>query len=212
MTTQLDGAKTRFLPFNRSYNNGRGGNPPAVNDVRTFYLWREILTCVSLLEIIGRFLYLSRTEHKVRDGSGFRHITMEKLIFPRFHQLEAVRQLVAHANNHGAGRNYLTQHSAGSGKSNTIAWLAHQLACLHNTADEKIFLFVIVITDRIVLDRQLQETIAHFEQTAGVVKKIDKDTRQLSEALAANVPIIIITIQNFPPCAEQYPPPGSSGR
>ena len=197
MTTKLEGEGTRFLPFNRGFNDGKG-NPPVENDVRTAYLWREVLGKDSLMELIGRFLHLSREERKVRLNSGFRYITTESIIFPRFHQLDAVRKLIAHTKAHGAGRNYLIQHSAGSGKSNTIAWLAHHLASLHNAADEKIFNSVIIVTDRVVLDRQLQETVAQFEQTDGVVQKIDKDTHQLTAALAANVPIIITTIQKFP--------------
>lgn len=197
MTTKLDGENTRFLPFNRGFNDGKG-NPPVENDVRTAYLWREVLRKDSLMELIGRFLHLSREERKIRTNSGFRRIPSESMIFPRFHQLDAVRKLIAHTKTHGAGKNYLIQHSAGSGKSNTIAWLAHHLASLHNAEDEKIFNSVIIVTDRVVLDRQLQETVAQFEQTDGVVQKIDKDTHQLTAALAANVPIIITTIQKFP--------------
>ena len=197
MTTKLEGENTRFLPFNRGFNDGKG-NPPVENDVRTTYLWREVLHKDSLMELIGRFLHLSREERKIRTDSGFRYITSESMIFPRFHQLDAVRKLIAHTKTHGAGKNYLIQHSAGSGKSNTIAWLAHHLASLHNANDEKIFNSVIIVTDRVVLDRQLQETVAQFEQTDGVVQKIDKDTHQLTAALAANVPIIITTIQKFP--------------
>lgn len=197
MTTKLEGENTRFLPFNRGFNDGKG-NPPVENDVRTAYLWREVLRKDSLMELIGRFLHLSREERKIRTDSGFRYITSESMIFPRFHQLDAVRKLIAHTKTHGAGKNYLIQHSAGSGKSNTIAWLAHHLASLHNADDEKIFNSVIIVTDRVVLDSQLQETVAQFEQTDGVVQKIDKDTHQLTAALAANVPIIITTIQKFP--------------
>lgn len=197
MTTKLEGENTRFLPFNRGFNDGKG-NPPVENDVRTAYLWREVLRKDSLMELIGRFLHLSREERKIRTNSGFRYITSESMIFPRFHQLDAVRKLIGHTKTHGAGKNYLIQHSAGSGKSNTIAWLAHHLASLHNAEDEKIFNSVIIVTDRVVLDRQLQETVAQFEQTDGVVQKIDKDTHQLTAALAANVPIIITTIQKFP--------------
>lgn len=197
MTTKLEGENTRFLPFNRGFNDGKG-NPPVENDVRTAYLWREVLRKDSLMELIGRFLHLSCENRKIRTNSGFRRIPSESMIFPRFHQLDAVRKLIAHTKTHGAGKNYLIQHSAGSGKSNTIAWLAHHLASLHNTEDEKIFNSVIIVTDRVVLDRQLQETVAQFEQTDGVVQKIDKDTHQLTAALAANVPIIITTIQKFP--------------
>ena len=197
MTTKLDGESTFFLPFNRGFNDGKG-NPPIAGDVRTAYLWREILSRDSLLDLVGRFLHLSKEEVKVKSGAGFRYMTKETMIFPRFHQLDAVRQLVAHAKTHGAGKNYLIQHSAGSGKSNTIAWLAHHLSSLHNENDEKIFHSVIVVTDRVVLDRQLQATVAQFEKTQGVVQKIDKDTHQLATALAGNVPIIITTIQKFP--------------
>lgn len=197
MTTKLEGEGTRFLPFNRGFNDGKG-NPPVENDVRTAYLWREVLRKDSLMELIGRFLHLSCENRKIRTNSGFRRIPSESMIFPRFHQLDAVRKLIAHTKTHGAGKNYLIQHSAGSGKSNTIAWLAHHLASLHNAEDEKIFNSVIIVTDRVVLDRQLQETVAQFEQTDGVVQKIDKDTHQLTAALAANVPIIITTIQKFP--------------
>ena len=197
MTTKLDGENTRFLPFNRGFNNGKG-NPPADGDVRTAYLWRSVLQRGSLLELIGRFLHISKSESKIRTDGGFRYITTESLIFPRFHQLDAVRKLVAHSKEHGAGKNYLIQHSAGSGKSNTIAWLAHHLSSLHNADDEKIFNSVIIVTDRVVLDRQLQETVAQFQQTDGVVQKIDENTHQLAAALAANVPIIITTIQKFP--------------
>ena len=197
MTTELKGEDTKFLPFNRGFNDGRD-NPPVNDDVRTAYLWREILPKDSLMELIGRFLHLSREERKIRTNSGFRYITTESMIFPRFHQLDAVRKLVSHAKINGAGKNYLIQHSAGSGKSNTIAWLAHHLSSLHNANNEKIFHSVIIVTDRVVLDRQLQETVAQFEQTDGVVKKIDKDTHQLTAAIASNIPIIITTIQKFP--------------
>ena len=197
MTTKLDGENTRFLPFNRGFDDGKG-NPPVEGDVRTCYLWRDILPKASVLEIIGRFLHLQKEEKKIRTEAGFRYVTHEAMIFPRYHQLDAVRQLVAHSKEHGAGKNYLIQHSAGSGKSNTIAWLAHQLSSLHNADDDKIFHSVIVITDRVVLDRQLQDTVAQFGQTDGVVQKIDEDTHQLTRALAGNVPIIITTIQKFP--------------
>ncbi|MCP3896842.1 DEAD/DEAH box helicase family protein, partial [Moraxella sp.] len=142
--------------------------------------------------------HLQKEEKKIRTEAGFRYVTHEAMIFPRYHQLDAVRQLVAHSKEYGAGKNYLIQHSAGSGKSNTIAWLAHQLSSLHNADDDKIFHSVIVITDRVVLDRQLQDTVAQFGQTDGVVQKIDEDTHQLTRALAGNVPIIITTIQKFP--------------
>ena len=120
------------------------------------------------------------------------------MIFPRYHQLDSVRKLEAHARAAGPGTNYLIQHSAGSGKSNSIGWLAHRLASLHNDRDEKVFDSVAVITDRLVLDRQLQDTIYHFEHKQGVVQKIDVNSAQLAEALVAGTPIIITTLQKFP--------------
>lgn len=197
MTTKLDGEKTHFLPFNKGFHNG-AGNPPVKDNVRTCFLWQEILVKDSLMDIIGRFLHLSTELKKVRTDAGFIYQTKETMIFPRYHQLDAVRKLIKHSKSHGAGHNYLIQHSAGSGKSNTIAWLAHHLASMHNDSDEKVFHSIIVITDRVVLDRQLQETIVQFEHKDGVVQKIDENTLQLTHALAANVPIIITTIQKFP--------------
>ena len=120
------------------------------------------------------------------------------MIFPRYHQLQAVREMVAAAGSEGVGHNYLVEHSAGSGKSNTIGWLAHRLSSLHNEQDERIFDSVVVITDRVVLDRQLQNTIYQFDHRQGVVQKIDEDSRQLAEALESGVPIIITTLQKFP--------------
>ena len=127
-----------------------------------------------------------------------RRITREDMVFPRYHQLDCVRKLIAHARSVGAGANYLVQHSAGSGKSNSIAWLAHRLSSLHNDQDDKVFDSVIVITDRLVLDRQLQDTIYQFEHKQGVVVKIDEDSSQLAASLAAGTPIIITTLQKFP--------------
>ncbi|WP_373766927.1 type I restriction endonuclease subunit R [Glaesserella sp.] len=197
MTTKLDGENTYFLPFNRG-NQGGKGNPPVEGNVKTAYLWEDILTRHSFLEIIARFLHLNVEEKKVRTESGLRLLQKETMIFPRFHQLDAVRKLIAHSREYGAGKNYLIQHSAGSGKSNTIAWLAHQLSSLHDVDDKKIFNSVIVVTDRVVLDRQLQATISQFEHKDGVVQKIEQDSKQLALAIASDVPIIITTIQKFP--------------
>ncbi len=120
------------------------------------------------------------------------------MIFPRYHQLDSVRRMVADARERGVGNNYLVQHSAGSGKSNSIAWLAHRLATLYNEKDEKIFDSVVVVTDRLVLDQQLQDTIYQFEHKQGVVKKIELDSNQLAQALLSRVPVIITTLQKFP--------------
>lgn len=197
MTTELKGAETYFLPFNQGHNRG-AGNPPAAGNWKTHYLWDEVLTRDSLLDILQRFMHLDVRERRVETSSGFRTIRKETMIFPRHHQLDAVRKLVGHARANGAGRNYLIQHSAGSGKSNSIAWLAHRLAGLHDASDEKLFHSVVVITDRRVLDQQLQNTIYQFEHKTGVVEKIDENTQQLARALSSGTPIIISTIQKFP--------------
>ena len=197
MTTQLKGSETEFLPFNRGNNHG-AGNPPAAGNWKTHYLWDEVLQADSLLEILQRFMHLEVKERQVRTDKGARTVRKETMIFPRYHQLDCVRRLVAHARANGAGRNYLVQHSAGSGKSNSIAWLAHRLASLHDERDEKVFHSVIVVTDRRVLDQQLQSTIYQFEHKTGVVQKIDEDTRQLARALSQGTPVVITTIQKFP--------------
>jgi type I restriction enzyme, R subunit len=198
MTTKLGGTSTHFLPFNKGDRHG-AGNPLGENgDYLTSYLWLEVLQKDSLLEILAKFLHLETKETKIPTASGIKYQTKETLIFPRYHQLDVVRKLIAHTKQHQAGHNYLIQHSAGSGKSNSIAWLAHRLANLHDNSDTKIFQTVIVITDRTVLDRQLQDTIYQFEHKAGVVQKIDENTQQLTKALRDGVPIIITTIQKFP--------------
>ena len=190
MTTRLQNGKTRFLPFNRGRDGG-AGNPDVPGEFRIAYLFRDgpwgeaIFSRRVLLDILGRFMHL-----EVNGKS-------EVMIFPRFQQLDSVRKLMAHAGDHGAGRNYLIQHSAGSGKSNTIAWLAHHAINLHDAADQPVFNTAIVVTDRVVLDRQLQGTVAQFEQTAGVVKKIDGTSRDLKDAIAKGARIIITTIQKF---------------
>ncbi|MEB3192405.1 MAG: type I restriction endonuclease [Snowella sp.] len=193
MTTRINGDKTYWLPFKQGYQNGQG-NPPNPDGYRTEYLWQKILVKDSWLEILGRFVHLQIEEY---EFEGRTH-KKENLIFPRFHQLDAVRKLTHHARDNGAGHNYLIQHSAGSGKSNSIAWLAYRLSGLHNSQDERIFNSVIVITDRLVLDSQLQDTIYQFEHKAGVVQKIDKDANQLAEAITNSTNIIITTLQKFP--------------
>ncbi len=197
MATELKGAETFFLPFNRGHNHG-AGNPPVPGNWKTHYLWDEVLARDSLLDILQRFMHLDVSERRVETPTGFRVIRKESMIFPRYHQLDVVRRLVGHTRANGSGRNYLIQHSAGSGKSNSIAWLAHRLAGLHDANDEKVFHSVIVITDRRVLDQQLQNTIYQFEHKTGVVEKIDENTQQLAKALSGGTPIIISTIQKFP--------------
>ncbi|MBP9149893.1 MAG: type I restriction endonuclease subunit R [Rhodoferax sp.] len=198
MATRLSGDKTHFLPFNLG-DHGHAGNPAAADGgYRTAYLWREVWQRASLLDILGRFMHLQEVEKRILTDTGIKKITTETMIFPRYHQLDSVRRLVAHAQAYGPGRNYLVQHSAGSGKSNSIAWLAHRLSSLHDAQDHKVFDSVIVVTDRQVLDTQLQDTIYQFEHKQGVVQKIDEDTRQLAQALAGGTPIIITTLQKFP--------------
>ena len=197
MTTRLRAKETHFLPFNRGDNHG-AGNPPVEGNWKTHYLWDEILQVDSLLEILQRFMHLEVKEKQVKTDNGVRTARKETMIFPRYHQLDAVRKLVAHAKAEGAGRNYLIQHSAGSGKSNSIAWLAHRLASLHDKHDDKVFHSVIVVTDRRVLDQQLQAAIYQFEHKTGIVEKIDEDTQQLAQALSQGTPIVITTIQKFP--------------
>ena len=197
MTTRPRGKETHFLPFNRGNNHG-AGNPPVAGNWKTHYLWDEVLQVDSLLEILQRFMHLEVKEKQVKTDKGVRTVRKETMIFPRYHQLDAVRKLVEHAKAEGAGRNYLIQHSAGSGKSNSIAWLAHRLASLHDERDEKVFHSIIVVTDRRVLDQQLQSTIYQFEHKTGVVEKIDEDTQQLARALSQGTPIVITTIQKFP--------------
>ncbi len=200
MATKLEGDKTFFLPFNMGKPDGTGGagagNPPAPADIGypTWYLWQLIWSRDVWLDILGNFLHLEKKEVEVNGKKEIR----ESLIFPRFHQLDAVLNLVKAAADEGAGNVYLVQHSAGSGKSNTIAWTSHRLANLHDALDNKVFDSVIVITDRKVLDRQLQETISQFEHKAGVVQKIDENSGQLAQALNDGVPVIITTLQKFP--------------
>lgn len=194
MTTKLAGAATSFLPFNRGDDGGAGNPTPKDGSYKVAYLWREVLAFDSLLDILARFMALL-TEEKVVDG---KKAESKTLLFPRFHQLDAVRKLEAAARAEGPGKHYLIQHSAGSGKSNTIAWTAHRLAVLHDDKDHKVFDSVIVVTDRRVLDRQLQGTIAQLEHKSGFVQKIDQDSKQLATALEGGTPIVVTTLQKFP--------------
>ncbi|TYA69981.1 type I restriction endonuclease subunit R [Seonamhaeicola marinus] len=193
MTTKLMAKATRYLPFNLGFNNG-AGNPPNKDGYRTDYLWKYVWAKDSFMDIIGKFLHLNVEEYEL-DGVTRKKETM---IFPRYHQLDVVRNLTQNSRDNGAGKNYLIQHSAGSGKSNSIAWLSYRLSSLHNAGNERIFDSVIVITDRRVLDSQLQNTIYQFEHKQGVVQKIDKNSQQLADALEAGSNIIITTLQKFP--------------
>ena len=200
VTTQLAGPKTRFLPFNQGRYGGAGNPPipPTRPGYPTDYLWERIWARDSILDLIRQFIH----EIEAEDDRG-RRTGKHFLIFPRYQQLDCVRSLVRHAQNHGAGERYLIQHSAGSGKSFTIAWLAHRLSVLHDHEDRRVFDSVVVVTDRRVLDRQLQRTIVQFEQTLGVVENIDQTSRQLQEALEGGRTIIVTTLQKFPVISEQ---------
>ncbi len=195
MATRLSDKKTYFLPFNKGCDGG-GGNRENPGGYKTAYLWEEVLQRDSFLDILARFIHLQIEERKLGD----KKVQKQTMIFPRYHQLDCVRQLVQSAREQGPGANYLVQHSAGSGKSNSIAWLAHRLASLHDAQDEKVFDSVVVVTDRVVLDQQLQNTIYQFEHKQGVVEKIDESCKsaQLAAALEHGTPIVIVTIQTFP--------------
>jgi type I restriction enzyme R subunit len=203
MTTRLRGQGTPFLPFNRGSHPGElqcgAGNPRHQSGYRSGYFWEEVLQRDSFLDILGHFVFVETREEKIDDGKGgHRQVTRETVIFPRYHQLDAVRRLIEAARAEGPGGNYLIQHSAGSGKTNSISWLSHRLASLHDAGDQKVYDCVVVITDRRVLDRQLQDAIYQIEHAQGVVKAIDQDSKQLAAALIDGTKIVITTLQKFP--------------
>lgn len=198
MTTKLSRSFTLFLPFNQGDGNG-AGNPPNPRGYKTSYLWEKVWQRDSWLDIFARFVQLEVRKTKEIDEHGRkREVTKESIVFPRFHQLDAVRRMEIDVKEKGVGQNYLIQHSAGSGKSFTIGWTAYRMSNIHDANDHPVFDSVIVITDRIVLDQQLQETIYQFDHTTGVVKKIDRDSDQLADALKEGEKIIVTTIQKFP--------------
>ncbi len=200
MTTRLQGTSTYFLPFNQGSNGagnvGGKGNPQIEDDYLTSYLWKRVLKKDSLMEILQKYMHLKVEDIKDKDGK----ITGKKetMIFPRYHQLDVVTKLLEDVKENGSGKNYLIQHSAGSGKSNSIAWLAHRLQSLHDKNDEVIFNSVIVVTDRKILDSQLQDTIYQFDHVDGVVRPITKGSESLKTALNDGAKIIITTLQKFP--------------
>jgi type I restriction enzyme R subunit len=199
VTAALAREKTRFLPFNRGKYGGAGNPPvpPTRAGYATAYLWEETWARDSVLDLVRQFIHEVEEEDERGRKTGQRF-----MIFPRYQQLDAVRKLVADARITGTGQRYLIQHSAGSGKSFTIAWLAHQLSTLHDAADQRVFDSIVVITDRRVLDRQLQTTMRQLEQTLGVVENIDTTSRQLKEALESGKTIIVTTLQKFPVIAK----------
>lgn len=192
MTTKLNGNETYFLPFNQGSNGagnvGGAGNPQNIEGYATAYLWEDVLKKDVLMEILQRYMHLDGDNNKGR------------MIFPRFHQLDVVKKLVEDVQVNGSGDNYLIQHSAGSGKSNSIAWLSYRLSSLHDALNQNIFTSVIVVTDRRVLDNQLQATISGFDHTAGIVETIGegKSSKDLRDAINDGKKIIITTLQKFP--------------
>ena len=200
MTTRLADDKTYFLPFNQGSNgpgvSGGKGNPDTGDGYATRYLWEEVLQRDSLMDILQKFI--SYVKEKETDSNG-KTITKEKLIFPRYHQYDVVKKIISDVKENGTGKNYLIQHSAGSGKSNSIAWTAYRLASLHDDDNNSLFDSVIVVTNRIVLDGQLQDTINSFDHKVGLVEAIDerKNSKSLAEAINDKKRIIICTIQKF---------------
>ena len=206
MATQLKGKDTRFFPFNQGSNgpgvDGGAGNP-ARDDGKyvTSYVWEEVFQKDSLLDIFQKFVqYEERKEIEVTDDGKEKNVTTKSVIFPRFHQLDVVRNLISDVKEEGPGKNYLVQHSAGSGKSNSIAWMAYRLASLHNNENKPIYNSVIIVTDRRVLDAQLQGTISSFDHTLGSVVTIDekKNSNDLRDAINSGKRIIVTTLQKFP--------------
>jgi len=195
MATKLAKGDTYFLPFNQGSNgagrDGGAGNPPNPDGYPTAYLWENVLQKDSLLDIVQKFIHYDKKS--------------KRLIFPRYHQLDVVRKLVADVRENGAGRNYLIQHSAGSGKSNSIAWTAYRLASLHDEMNKAIFASVVIVTDRTVLDRQLQDTISGLDHTLGTVETIGdgKSSKDLRDAINNGSRIIVTTLQKFPVIYEE---------
>ncbi|TNB54593.1 type I restriction endonuclease subunit R [Campylobacter helveticus] len=202
MSTKLEGVGTRFLPFNRGLNNGSGaigcecggGNPAVKDKMKTSYFWEELLQKDTLANLLFNFAQIVKKDKA------------ESVIFPRFHQFDVVRKLLSDTKEKGVGQRYLIQHSAGSGKSNSIAWLAHNLVSLHrveNHKEKKVFDSILVVTDRRVLDRQIQENVKSFEENKGLVEAITDGSRQLKAAIEEGKKIIVTTIQKFPYIADE---------
>lgn len=194
MTTRLQDDDTYFLPFNKGKKGG-AGNPKVDGKVKTHYIWEDILKKDQLLEILQKFVFIDEEEIRKENGEIDK---IEKLIFPRYHQLDCIRQILDDVEYHKSGKKYLVQHSAGSGKTYSITWLAHRLSTLHDEHDDIIFDSVIVVTDRLVLDSQLQEKIYQMDHKTGVVQGIKKDSTQLADAIKTGTKIIVSTIQKFP--------------
>lgn len=201
MTTHLTGDSTFFLPFNMGNGDGvnaGAGNPAFMDRYSVSYMWEDILQKDTVLDLISKFMFISKKEKK--DELTGKTIKSESLIFPRYHQLDVIRKLLADVKENKTSQNYLIQHSAGSGKTNSIAWLAHRLASLHDADNKIIFDNIVIITDRVVVDRQLQRAITSLEHKAGLIRVMDDecDSEDLRKALEGNTKIIATTIQKFP--------------
>ena len=204
MCTRLEKEKTYFLPFNMG--NGEGvdagkGNPLRTDDYPVCYMWKDVLTKDSVLELIKKFIFVEKKEKKDENGKPLKGAKpKESLIFPRYHQRSAIQSLLKDVKEHGSSQNYLIQHSAGSGKTKTIAWLAHRLSSQHNDANKQIFDQVIIITDRIVVDSQLQRAVLSLDHQSGLIRVMDDkcSSTDLANAIDSNTKIVATTIQKFP--------------
>ena len=200
MCTKLSGSSTFFLPFNMGCGEGiqvGAGNPLLEDEYSVHYMWDDILQKDSLLEILGKFMFIEVSEKEDANGKVKKN---ETVIFPRYHQLDVLRKLLADVKEHGSSLNYLLQHSAGSGKTNEIAWLAHRLASLHSADNKIIFDNIIICTDRVVVDRQLQQAVLGIEHKEGLIRVMDDqcNSTDLANALGGNTKIVATTIQKFP--------------
>lgn len=200
MCTKLSGSSTFFLPFNMGCGEGiqvGAGNPVLEDEYSVHYMWDDILQKDSLLEILGKFMFIEVSEKEDANGKVKKN---ETVIFPRYHQLDVLRKVLADVKEHGSSLNYLLQHSAGSGKTNEIAWLAHRLASLHSADNKIIFDNIIICTDRVVVDRQLQQAVLGIEHKEGLIRVMDDqcNSTDLANALGGNTKIIATTIQKFP--------------
>lgn len=201
MTTKLAGEDTFFMPFNMG--NGEGidagaGNPPCDDDYPVHYMWEDILTKDTLLDLLSKFIYVERREEKDEDTG--KKVSHETVIFPRYHQLDLIRKLLADVYVNGSTQNYLIEHSAGSGKTNEIAWLTYRLSSFHDANNKQIFDSIIIVTDRVVVDRQLQRAILGMDHKVGMIKVMDDDctSADLRAALESGTKIVATTIQKFP--------------
>lgn len=207
MTTKIDGHDTFFLPFNigkgEGVNTGAGNPIPVNGDLAVHYMWDDILKKDFLIEILYKFMFIQVIEKKDYETGKMKR--SETVIFPRYHQLDAVRKLLADVKVNGTTQNYLIQHSAGSGKTNTIAWLSHRLASIHDENNKVVYDNIIICTDRVVVDRQLQQAVMSLEHKSGMIRVMDDKctSSDLKTALEGNTKIIGTTIQKFPYIVDQ---------